>query len=324
VLLSARVHPGETGASWMMEGVLNFLTSNWEEAKILRDKFVFKIIPMLNPDGVIHGNYRCSLAGCDLNRRWKFPSPVIHPSIYYAKKLAMEFSQDREMILFCDLHGHSRKKNLFIYGNMSNPKKDKEIDTPNDEENVKLFPFIMSKICKEFSYKQCKFKVQRHKESTARIAMWRMLPTNNVFTLEASFWGPNIGPIKENHFRSFDYYSIGHNLWQAILIYAKIEWPSLKQYLESKEKEFEKNLANNQDKENIVINTQNDQISKSSNQTQVLKPSWIKFENRQSQNKIIYNPISWDPSQKSVQRNFDRIPHTSMLTGKLSRPYIKI
>jgi hypothetical protein len=29
---------------------------------------------MLNPDGVINGNYRCSLAGVDLNRRWKFPS----------------------------------------------------------------------------------------------------------------------------------------------------------------------------------------------------------------------------------------------------------
>ncbi len=28
---------------------------------------------MLNPDGVINGNYRCSLAGCDLNRRWKNP-----------------------------------------------------------------------------------------------------------------------------------------------------------------------------------------------------------------------------------------------------------
>ena len=42
----------------MMEGIINFLTSDTYEAKILRDKFVFKIIPMLNPDGVIHGNYR--------------------------------------------------------------------------------------------------------------------------------------------------------------------------------------------------------------------------------------------------------------------------
>jgi hypothetical protein len=31
---------------------------------------------MLNPDGVIHGNYRCSLAGIDLNRVWDNPAPV--------------------------------------------------------------------------------------------------------------------------------------------------------------------------------------------------------------------------------------------------------
>jgi cytosolic carboxypeptidase protein 2/3 len=75
VVISARVHPGETVGSWMMRGVLFFLTDpESEEARLLRENFVFKIIPMLNPDGVINGNYRCSLAGCDLNRRWKFPS----------------------------------------------------------------------------------------------------------------------------------------------------------------------------------------------------------------------------------------------------------
>jgi murein tripeptide amidase MpaA len=51
----------------MMKGVIDFLISDNPEAKTLRDNFVFKIIPMLNPDGVINGNYRCSLAGCDLN-----------------------------------------------------------------------------------------------------------------------------------------------------------------------------------------------------------------------------------------------------------------
>ena len=74
VVISARVHPGETVGSWMMRGVLYFLTDpENEEAKMLRERFVFKVIPMLNPDGVINGNYRCSLAGCDLNRRWKAP-----------------------------------------------------------------------------------------------------------------------------------------------------------------------------------------------------------------------------------------------------------
>ncbi len=58
-------------------GVMEFLSDPKDpEAKLLRDNFVFKLVPMLNPDGVINGNYRCSLAGCDLNRRWKRPSKV--------------------------------------------------------------------------------------------------------------------------------------------------------------------------------------------------------------------------------------------------------
>ena len=63
IIISARVHPGESNASWMMKGVIDFLTGHTPEAKALRDNFVFKIIPILNPDGVINGNYRCSLSG---------------------------------------------------------------------------------------------------------------------------------------------------------------------------------------------------------------------------------------------------------------------
>jgi murein tripeptide amidase MpaA len=71
----------------MMKGVIDFLISDTTEAKALRDQFVFKIIPMLNPDGVINGNYRCSLLGCDLNRRWKYPSEMLHPTIFHTKSL---------------------------------------------------------------------------------------------------------------------------------------------------------------------------------------------------------------------------------------------
>jgi murein tripeptide amidase MpaA len=31
---------------------------------------------MLNPDGVVHGNYRCNLNGIDLNRIWSNPHRV--------------------------------------------------------------------------------------------------------------------------------------------------------------------------------------------------------------------------------------------------------
>jgi len=117
VFISARVHPGESNASWMMKGVIEFLVSNTPEAKALRDHFVFKIVPILNPDGVINGNYRCSLAGQDLNRRWKAPSKILHPVNSAVKKLIRSFVKEREIVLYCDLHGHSRRKNIFMYGN---------------------------------------------------------------------------------------------------------------------------------------------------------------------------------------------------------------
>jgi len=37
----------------------------------MRKHVVFKIIPMINPDGVIFGNFRTSLSGKDLNRQFK-------------------------------------------------------------------------------------------------------------------------------------------------------------------------------------------------------------------------------------------------------------
>jgi murein tripeptide amidase MpaA len=100
-----------------MKGAIDFLVSNAPEARALRDKFVFKIIPMLNPDGVINGNYRCSLAGVDLNRRWKNPSKILHPTVYFAKRLSKDLRKERDIGLFCDFHGHSRRKNIFMYGN---------------------------------------------------------------------------------------------------------------------------------------------------------------------------------------------------------------
>jgi murein tripeptide amidase MpaA len=59
VFLTARVHPGETPASYVLNGILNFILNEKSElAKILRDRFVFKVIPILNPDGVYRGYYR--------------------------------------------------------------------------------------------------------------------------------------------------------------------------------------------------------------------------------------------------------------------------
>ncbi|KAF6721411.1 Cytosolic carboxypeptidase 6 [Oryzias melastigma] len=94
VFLTARVHPGESPASFICQGVIDFLVSQHPVAQILRDHVIFKIVPMLNPDGVYLGNYRCSLMGFDLNRHWQDPSPWAHPTLHAVKQLIVQMNQD--------------------------------------------------------------------------------------------------------------------------------------------------------------------------------------------------------------------------------------
>lgn len=83
--MSARVHPGETPSSFVMNGLIKYLLSKDEQANILRQNYVFKLIPMLNPDGVARGFYRTDTRGCNLNRFYLKPSLKFHPSIYAAR-----------------------------------------------------------------------------------------------------------------------------------------------------------------------------------------------------------------------------------------------
>lgn len=108
IIISSRVHPGESNASFIVEGFIKFLMSNEEEAVILRERYVFKIIPMLNPDGVIVGNYRSSLGGHDLNRQWQTPSMRASPEIFCMKEMIKKTLECRKIDLFVDIHGHSR------------------------------------------------------------------------------------------------------------------------------------------------------------------------------------------------------------------------
>ncbi|KAK2583820.1 hypothetical protein KPH14_009718 [Odynerus spinipes] len=55
IFLTSRVHPGESNASWVMHGTLETLLSNSTYASSLRDDYVFKIVPMLNIEGVVNG-----------------------------------------------------------------------------------------------------------------------------------------------------------------------------------------------------------------------------------------------------------------------------
>ncbi len=68
MIIVGRAHPGESNSSYMMQGLIKFLCSDSKTALNLRKNLLFKIIPMLNPDGVILGNYRTGISGKDFNR----------------------------------------------------------------------------------------------------------------------------------------------------------------------------------------------------------------------------------------------------------------
>ena len=185
IVLTARVHPGESNSSFIMEGIIKFLTSNSKEAKVLRQNYIFKIIPMLNPDGVIYGNYRCSLLGVDLNRRWDNPSKILHPTIHYTKQMIKMLDMDRTIDLFTDIHGHSRKYNVFMYA-CTFPEI--SIDSRQNAA-IKVLPSICNEKMAAFRFKDCKFALEKEKESTARIVLFKELQIVNSYTMEASFFG---------------------------------------------------------------------------------------------------------------------------------------
>nr|XP_039257759.1 uncharacterized protein LOC120334341 isoform X2 [Styela clava] len=236
VVVTARVHPGESQASWMMKGVIDFLTSDCLRAKLLRKKFVFKVVPMLNPDGVIVGNYRTSLAARDLNRNYRHPRQMTFPTIWHTKQMVESFSKDHEIILYCDLHGHSRKPMVFMYGcerkALYTGKNSKNVD-PDDRSprdcakdfiEERLFPWLMHKRSPErFSFHGSKYAVRKCKESTGRVVMFRQFGISNSFTLEASFSGTMQKKWDSGrHFNIEDFLSIGRSLCESVLDYERV------------------------------------------------------------------------------------------------------
>ncbi|KAG5347830.1 NNAD carboxypeptidase, partial [Acromyrmex charruanus] len=211
VVITARVHPGETPSSWTMKGIIDFLTGDTNRARELRERFVFKLVPMLNPDGVIVGNNRCSLSGKDLNRQYRTVMRESYPSVWHTKLMIRRLLEECGVAIYCDLHAHSRKHNIFAYGCES------KRTGCNGKLSEQVFPLMLHKnAADKFSFENCKFHVEKVKEGTGRVVVWSM-GVQNSYTMEASMGGSKIGSRCGTHFSIQDYEQIGKAFCETLL-----------------------------------------------------------------------------------------------------------
>ncbi|KZC06993.1 Cytosolic carboxypeptidase NnaD [Dufourea novaeangliae] len=211
IVITARVHPGETPSSWTMKGIIDFLTGDSNQAKALRERFVFKLVPMLNPDGVIVGNNRCSLSGKDLNRQYRTVMRESYPSVWHTKLMIRRLLEECGVAIYCDLHAHSRKHNIFVYGCES------KRSSPQTRLSEQVFPLMLHKnAADKFSFENCKFHIEKGKEGTGRVVVWSM-GVQNSYTMEASMGGSMIGSRSGTHFSAQDYEQIGKVFCETLL-----------------------------------------------------------------------------------------------------------
>lgn len=182
VLLMARCHPGETGGSFVLRGALQFLLSEAPEARELRELFQFKVIPMLNPDGVELGNSRCNGTPLDLNRQWADPQMATAPEVYELKQLARTWYKQSGIALVLDFHTHPLRLNSFICSSH-------DFLRPT-ESTSRLFPYLLGKsgVIPGYKWKDCCFHIEEGMKGTAQRTLSSMFGAE-AFTYECSFGG---------------------------------------------------------------------------------------------------------------------------------------
>ena len=190
IVVIARQHPGEPPSSFVAEGVISFLMSEDPSAVILRTFFVFAIIPMMNPDGVILGNNRTGFSGNDFNRNWRSPNKETEPEVVLVKDfLSVLIKDGNKIAMFFDLHGHSHKKGVFVYSTPPSFLKDWEVNDDSIVEWAKssLLTNILFNNCRYLCLENCKSMFGKGKDESARMVMCKDFEIQYSYTVETSF-----------------------------------------------------------------------------------------------------------------------------------------
>jgi cytosolic carboxypeptidase protein 2/3 len=179
---------------------------------------------MVNVDGVVLGNFRTSIVGRDINRYFH------RPDQYTEIEVVRAIAEKCKPLIFLDFHGHSAKKNAFMYGpNYSLDHK--------HYLTCRLLPKIISKLTDKFRYYSCSFKISQCKINTSRSIMMKTVNVTFPFTIEGSSHG--YGPrLEEKTFNAESFREVGSKIAESLSTFLQIllKLPKRLEMKEEKEK----------------------------------------------------------------------------------------
>ena len=168
---------------------------------------------MLNPDGVIRGNFRMNILGKDLNRMWDEPNENNCPTIFNTVKMIQKTLESRDIFFFCDFHGHSNKYNFFLYSCKSKSdylNLDENTVIPNPQKlKLTFYELVFQLLIRENNLLDrfsCTNKINPTKTKTSRAILKNKFNVDFSYCLETSVAamktkGGNIVPFTINQYK---------------------------------------------------------------------------------------------------------------------------
>ena len=122
--------------------------------------------------------------------------PTLHPTVHAAKRLLRRVTSEHELVVFCDFHGHSRLKNVFMYGCVRHTKDFQAVRTAS------AIPQALAQLLPSFSLADTHYRLD--KETAARVVAFTEFGISRAYTLECSMFGRG-----QSHFSTADYKAVG-------------------------------------------------------------------------------------------------------------------
>lgn len=108
---------------------------------------------------------------------------------------------------------------------------------------MRILPKLLSEQTEMFRFYSCKFRIQRSKERTARVVIWREFNVMNCYTLEASFFGFFDKERETKEFMHNHLFRMGRMLANSLFEYCLLRDEEMRQQKEVRARREEEKKA---------------------------------------------------------------------------------